>query len=95
MGSTRNTQDIQSSLSKKGFVVDEGGNHTKLIFHHKKQNQAIMTVLSRGKKEYDNFLLGLMARELKLTKKQLLGLIDCPIDKKEYIKLLKQRRILK
>lgn len=82
MGFTRKTKDIQSSLSKKGFAVDEGGNHTKLIFRHKKQTQAIMTILSRGQKEYDNNLLGMMARELKLTKKQLLGLIDCPIDKK-------------
>lgn len=95
MGATRKTKDIRSSLNGKGFIIEEGNKHTKLVFQHKKQTQAIMTVLSRGEKEYDNYLLGLMARELKLTKNQLLGLIDCPIDKKKYVKILKERRVIK
>lgn len=64
MGIQRKKEKIRKSLIKKGFQADEDSNHTKLIYRHQNQVEAIFTILSRGEMEYHSNLLGKMARQL-------------------------------
>ena len=55
----------------------------------------IFTIISRGSgyKEYGSDLLGKMARQLRVEKADLLGLIDCPLSEADYISMLKDKGI--
>ena len=93
----RKTRDIRQALLSKGFSLREGGSHEKYFLQdHNGKVTAIFTLLSRGSKprEYDDRLLGRMARQLKLSKDQLLDLIDCPLQHAAYLDLLQQRDLL-
>ena len=54
----------------------------------------VHTYLSHGEKEYGTALLGMMARELKLRRSELSALVECPLDRDEYIRLLAHRGAL-
>jgi len=81
---------IESSLLKKGFVLRET-DHRYYHFYYLGKKTSIRTKISKGSayKEYDDNLLGLMAKQVNLTKKQLLDLINCPLSQEMYITLLK------
>jgi hypothetical protein len=85
--STIKTKDIHDALTGKGFRVAET-HHEMLWLFVKGQKTSIRTRLSRGSDEYDDGLLGLMAKQLKLKRSDLNRLIECPLTKEEYVKLL-------
>jgi len=45
--------------------------------------------ISHGEKEIDDNLLSIMARQVKLTKKLFIDLIDCPLSEEQYVKHLR------
>lgn len=93
----RKTRAIRQALLSKGFSLREGGNHEKYFLRDQNGKvTAIFTLLSRGSRprEYDDRLLGRMARQLKLSKDQLLDLIDCPLHHAAYMDLLQQQDLL-
>lgn len=70
----RKTRDIRRALLNKGFRFVEGGSHEKYYLQDGDGKvTAIFTLLSRGSKprEYDDRLLGRMARQLKLPREHL------------------------
>ena len=87
--STRKTQDILAALTSKGFVV-ESKHHKMLWLVVGGKRSAIFTYVSHGRREYHDALLASMARQLKLRRRQLDDLIDCPMTSEAYIKLLEQ-----
>lgn len=97
MQSSVKRKDLKKSLSKKGFEKIEGSNHTKYFFYYQGKKTSVFTILSRGSghKTYGQSLLGRMSKQLKLTNSQFEDLIECPLKKKDYIKILKQRRVIK
>lgn len=87
--STIKTKDIHKALTGKGFRVIEAHHEMLWLFAHGKKT-SIRTRLSHGSNEYDDGLLGLMARQLKLRRADLDKLIECPLTKEEYINNLIQ-----
>ncbi len=47
-----------------------------------------------GKKIIDDYLLGLMAKQCKITKKQFLELIDCPLNRDDYETILQKQMLI-
>jgi hypothetical protein len=89
--STIKTRDIRKSLTGKGFQVIECSHHEMLwLFAHGKKT-SIRTRLSHGSDEYDDGLLGLMAKQLKLKRSELNSLIECPMSGDEYLNSLLQQ----
>jgi hypothetical protein len=89
---TRKRRDIINALLRKGFI-EKKGDHRYFHLNTPQLTAAIFTKLSHGTKydTYDDFLLGRMAKQLHLTKHQLLDLIDCPLSGEEYLLLLQQQ----
>ena len=87
---TKKSKDIETALVKKGFEKQDS--HHKLFwFKYKGKITSIRTRLSHGIDEYGDSLLGMMARQLNITKKQLNDLIDCPLTKEQYEKTLQDQ----
>lgn len=82
----KKAKDIEKALNKKGFVPrPEKGDHHK-HFYFRDENggvTAIYTYLSHGTKEYGDHLLQQMAKQLQVNKKQLLDIINCPLNEKD------------
>ncbi|MBB4823668.1 hypothetical protein HNO89_000888 [Sporosarcina luteola] len=91
---TRKVKDIESSLGKKGFRLIQS-HHRLYVLYANGKKTSIRTRLSHGAKEYDDHLLGQMAKQVKLTKERLLELIDCPLSEQEYKELLMKAGDLK
>lgn len=89
----RDRAKIAAPLERKGFTPNPGKKNPDHDFYHFKHPgliTAVFTKLSRGNKykTYGEELLGDMKDQLKLTTKQLLQLIDCTMDGKEYLQAL-------
>lgn len=83
----RKHRQILSSLTSKGFSERAEGDHIFLVYLNSEgRKTAIHTKLSRSAKSDDigNSLLGLMARQVRLSKKDFVDLIDCPMSKEDY-----------
>jgi hypothetical protein len=85
--STIKTKDIHKALTGKGFRVVES-HHEMLWFFVQGKKTSIRTRLSHGSEEYDDSLLGLMAKQLKLRRADLDRLIECPLTENEYVNKL-------
>ena len=55
----------------------------------------IHTFISHPAREYDDSLLGKMAQQLRLRRKELEALIECPLDQQGYVLLLVERGAMK
>lgn len=67
-----------SSLSSKGFKQEER-DHKTFIYYVNGQRTSIHTKVSHSADEIDEFLIGKMKKQLKLSKQQFLDLVDCPL----------------
>jgi hypothetical protein len=83
----RPAKDVASGLQQKGF---EPRNHHHTFFHLYVDGKKtiVSTKISHGEKEIGDKLLGIMARQVKLTRKQFLDLVDCPLSLSEYLRIL-------
>lgn len=87
---------IEKSLRKKGFVQD---NNDHRYFYHefngKRTGAYAYTSHGSKIKEYDNRLIDILKKELRLnTLKETKDLLKCPMDKTKYESILKDRGIL-
>lgn len=88
--------DIKKNLPQKGFKKKKFGHH--IYFHHEynKVETGIKTYISHSAKQRDiaGDLLSSMRKQLRLdSMKETVALIKCPMDKKEYEKILIDRSI--
>jgi predicted RNA binding protein YcfA (HicA-like mRNA interferase family) len=81
------TKDIESALTSKGFKKVDTHHEMYWLYYDGKKTQ-VRTRISHSEKEYDNGLIALMAKQAKLSKAEFLDLINCPLSKEEYLKLL-------
>ena len=87
MGNVRSGRDIDAALRKKGFTRDSDGDHLRYFFTMPdKGKMRIMTLMSHGTfgETIGAPLISQMARQLRLTKKQFLELVDCTMDEEGY-----------
>ena len=82
MSNVRKGREIDTALCKKGFYCETDSDH--LCYFLTGSN--VRTKMSHGMRGRDigPELLSLMARQLHLTKKQFLALIDCTMDEDGY-----------
>ena len=97
--SNRERSAIVSALTGKGFSqksVKRRSGHDFFYFQADGLKRAIGTKISRGSsyKIYDSGLLGKMCRQLCISKDELLELIDCPLDREDYIQALRTRGVI-
>jgi hypothetical protein len=85
---TRDAKEIGAGLKKKGFLPREN-DHTFYHLFIDGRKTIISTKISHGEKEIGDKLLAMMGRQLRLSKRDFLALIDCPLSFEEYLKLLR------
>ena len=84
----KRARDVASGLQKKGFVA-EHNDHVFYTLYVNGVKTAVYTKISHGEKEIVDPLLGVMARQLKIIKSQLVNLIECPLTQPEFLKILR------
>jgi hypothetical protein len=83
----RKHREIHSSLTSKGFSEKAEGDHIFLVYLDADgKKTGIHTKLSHAAKGDDigNSLLGRMAGQVRLSKKEFIELVDCPMSKEGY-----------
>lgn len=88
------TDKIKSSLTKKGFVAENGDHKFYTLYCDGKKTQ-IYTKVSHGKTEVGEPLIGKMAKQVRLSKLQFADLINCPLSKEEYMQMMKEQGYIK
>lgn len=87
------TDAIDKALTKKGFVKNERDHHL-YIYYNNGQKTAINTKISHGKKEiYDDLILA-MARQVRLSKRDFMKLIQCTLDANSYKQILVNNKMI-
>ena len=92
--STKKTSVIEKALLQKGFEQDKT-HHRMYWLHVKGKKTGIRTRLSHGKEEYDDNLLAMVARQIKLNKKLFFSYVDCSFTKDQYIQYLIDEKKIK
>lgn len=87
------SKKVKAALSKKGFVLDELDHHF-YYFEHDGKRTSIRTKISHGKSEINKGLIGIMARQLRLTNKLFNELVDCTLSEENYYKYLEENNKL-
>ncbi len=86
----RDKRLVENALVRKGFQQEES--HHSYFFYYTQAGERtqIRTRTSHGtsSKSLSDNLLSLMARQCKLSKKDFLQLVDCPLERKAYEELL-------
>lgn len=80
---------VMAALMRKGFVASEG-DHTYYIYHTTDGRKTIAkTKVSHSGKDIADGILGMMARQCRLTVPQFRDLVDCPLSRDGYEAILK------
>ncbi|MBW2741798.1 MAG: hypothetical protein JRE64_23790 [Deltaproteobacteria bacterium] len=90
--------EIRKNLPRKGFKKKKSGHH--IYFHHEYNGieTGIKTYISHSAKQRDiaGDLLSSMRKQLRLdSMKETVALIKCPMDKKEYEKILIEKEVFR
>jgi hypothetical protein len=81
---------ITAALLAKGFVL-ENRDHKYFFFHAAGRKTSVFTFISHNERDADDWLLAHISRQLHLTKKELLALIECQLAAAEYLQILIDR----
>lgn len=76
---------VSGALKKKGFSTDSG-KHVVYYFVYNGKIQGIATHMSHNNQEIDDYLLGEMAEQLSISKKEMCELIECTFSEDDLIK---------
>ena len=79
--------DIQAALLQKGFREDNT-HHRVFWLYHGGRKTGVKTRLSHGTKDYGDSLLAQIKRQLRISKSQLLDLVQCPMSYEAYVEHL-------
>lgn len=86
----RDAREVGTNLERKGFTTSQGDHVFYRLFVNGK-NTGIRTKISHGEREIGDGLLGQMAKQTCLVKKEFLELVDCPMTSERYLELLRER----
>jgi hypothetical protein len=81
----RKRKDVEAALERKGFMRKDG-DHNYFVYHRRISGKktAIFTKTSHSGLDLNDFLLGQMAKQCRLSKKDFIRLVDCPLDRQTY-----------
>ena len=88
--SPRPVRKVRAAFLKKGFVLITDGDHQAFQLYVDGEKVGIRTFYSHGAKECDDYILGQMARQLRLSRAQFEAFIDCTLSMEAYIEILKK-----
>ncbi len=88
---TRTRKAVEAALEKKGFVREDGDHHYFYLVDDAGRRTGVFTKTSHSPKHKDlsDPLLGEMAKQVRLTKRDFLRLVDCSLDEGEYRKRIR------
>lgn len=87
----RPRKTVMAALERKGFAVSEG-DHTYYIYHTTDGRKTLAkTKVSHSGKDIGDSILGMMARQCKLTLPQFRDLVDCPLSRDAYEAILREQ----
>lgn len=87
---SRPARKIRESLMKKGFAEDRSRDHAYYWLVVDGKETGIKTKISHAETECRDTLLGFMAKQVQLSRKDFLNLVDCSLGKETYHELLRQ-----
>jgi hypothetical protein len=81
---TRKQSEVEAGLVRKGFR--ETATHHRYFIYYTEAGlkSRIHTKTSHGGRDLDDWLLGQMAKQCGVSRKDFLELVDCPLDRKTY-----------
>jgi len=87
----RDKREVDSGLLNKGFRHRDSDHNIFIYWSLDGKKSLAKTKTSLGKGfDIDDGLLAMMARQCGVTKKNFLELVDCPLERPDYEKLIKQ-----
>lgn len=78
---------IKRELTRKGFCEINKKGHYFYYFIYEGKRTSVYTFISRGESEYPNLLLSHMKKQLRLSKEQFEGVIDCTIMREDLLEI--------
>jgi hypothetical protein len=85
----RPIRTIRGALLKKGFA-EMKSHHIFFHLYVDGRKTNVMTFHSHGAHECNDYLLGRMAKELRLSRAHLDDLIDCSLSGEAYVQMLRE-----
>jgi len=80
----RKQADVEKSLLNKGFQAG-GGDHNYFFYYSKAGKKTIIrSKTSHGSREINDNLLAQMAKQCKLSNKDIGLLVECPLSRDDY-----------
>lgn len=77
-------REVEAALVRKGFQKANSSDRRFVYWTAAGQKSRISTMISHGRGEISDSLLGPMARQMRLTNKQLREFVRCTIDRAAY-----------
>jgi hypothetical protein len=90
----RKHREIKAGLAAKGFLIDQQRRHVVFVYKDLQgRTTTARTLLSHGAGGNDigDNLLGQMARQVGLDRKDFLRLIDCPMSREDFDVIMVER----
>jgi hypothetical protein len=80
----RKQREVEKGLCRKGFRRAESHHHFFIYHSLGGEKTNLFTKTSHGNIELSDYLLGRMARQIKLSKSQFFEFVDCTISQQAY-----------
>lgn len=89
----RTARDVADGLRRKGFH-ERQGDHTFFHLYVDGKKTIVSTKISHGERDIGEKLLGMMARQVRLNRRQFGDLVDCPMSIDEYVRILRANGVI-
>jgi len=86
---TAKTSDIDYALTAKGFLIQDCKHHRMYWLYDGSKKTSIRTRMSKGAHEIDSYLIGRMAKDVRLRKDEFLALVKCTLSGIAYMEKMK------
>lgn len=86
----RKTKEAMNALVKKGFVLSSNKHKKFQYVTLAGKKTDVRTVVSHSSRMLAAPMLNAMARECSLSTEQFLNLVDCPLSREEYEKIIEK-----
>ncbi|HXB73341.1 MAG TPA: hypothetical protein VNY05_34200 [Candidatus Acidoferrales bacterium] len=86
---------LVNALLAKGFREVEGRDHRYFFFHVQGRKTAVFTRISHGQRSLDDWMSGQAARQIHLSKRELLSYLECTLSGEAYLQLMIERAFIR
>jgi hypothetical protein len=90
----RKRSEVDAALLRKGFRNKEGDHHYFIYYTTAGKKTRVFTKTSHSHREISDNLLSQMAQQCKLARANFDRLLDCPLSREEYERLLLEREAI-